>query len=317
VPTFPLLGRKRAFTLIELLVVIAIIAILIGLLVPAVQKVREAAARTQCINNLKQISLATVNCSDTHQGVMPPGIGWYPTDGNRDVTLVPQQGVGGAYGSVFFHILPYIEQDNLFKSSDTGKMSFNNGTIGFEGYNCWNIQGQAVKVYQCPSDPTETDGHNDWGLGVTSYAYNHQIFDVREGSWGKRARFPAKFSDGTSNTIMFTEKYANPSGDSWATNWGGNTWFEWAPKFAADVTGPASKFLVQPTVRYCDATKVTAEAVGGSVNICTVVAATGHSQNINVGMGDGSVRNVSNGVSGLTWWYATTPQGGEVLPPDW
>src|SRR5947209_15947451 len=106
--------RLKAFTLIELLVVIAIIAILIGLLVPAVQKVREAAARVQCINNLKQISLATVNCSDTNSGVMPPGIGWYPTDNDRRYL---SNGAGGAYGSVFFHILPYIEQDNLYKAS--------------------------------------------------------------------------------------------------------------------------------------------------------------------------------------------------------
>src|SRR5579884_2313040 len=97
----------RGFTLIELLVVIAIIAILIALLVPAVQKVREAAARTQCENNLKQLALATHNCNDQFK-VLPPVFGWYPSTNN---------GVsGGGYGTVLFHLLPYIEQQNLYKS---------------------------------------------------------------------------------------------------------------------------------------------------------------------------------------------------------
>src|SRR5262245_32885842 len=100
--------RDRGFTLIELLVVIAIIAILIGLLVPAVQKVREAAARTQCQNNLKQICLATISCADTMRGQLPPGLGLYPS---RNFSA------NNGNGGVLFHILPYIEQGNAYKAS--------------------------------------------------------------------------------------------------------------------------------------------------------------------------------------------------------
>ncbi|MFL5241215.1 MAG: DUF1559 domain-containing protein [Gemmataceae bacterium] len=339
-PKFTLLGRKRGFTLIELLVVIAIIAILIGLLVPAVQKVREAAARVQCINNLKQISLATVNCSDTNSGVMPPGIGWYPTDNDRRFL---SNGDGGAYGSVFFHILPYIEQDNLYKAS-YGPAAFTtwDGMRTASGYNCWNVSADRVKPYECPSDPTLRGGLAASNDAVTSYAYNHKVFDVREGTahssepyppgtagyWGRRARFPATFQDGTSNTIMFAEKYANPY-DDWGyqysdgshtwdhVGWNGNTWIEWAPKFAADVTGPASKFLSQPTPLYCQLTLVVPETgFQGQSDICSVMATSPH-PSINVGMGDGSVRNVSATITGVTWWAAVTPAGGEVLQSDW
>src|SRR5438046_10755611 len=96
--------RRRGFTLIELLVVVAIIAVLIGLLLPAVQKVREAAARIKCANNLKQLGLAAQSYHDANEH-LPPGVGYYPTAAD------------GAFGTYFFHLLPHVEQDNLYPRS--------------------------------------------------------------------------------------------------------------------------------------------------------------------------------------------------------
>jgi prepilin-type N-terminal cleavage/methylation domain-containing protein len=107
-PIMRMFNRWRGFTLIELLVVIAIIAILIGLLLPAVQKVREAAARMSCSNNLKQMALATINCTDTNQGLLPPGDGLYPNT---------SPSANNSYASVFFHILPYLEAGNNYKAT--------------------------------------------------------------------------------------------------------------------------------------------------------------------------------------------------------
>src|SRR5437667_12898132 len=100
--------RMSGFTLIELLVVIAIIAILIGLLLPAVQKVREAAARVQCMDNLKNMSLGTIHEADTYNGKLPPGLGNYP---NRNPAA------NNGQGGVLFHLLPFIEQGNAYKKT--------------------------------------------------------------------------------------------------------------------------------------------------------------------------------------------------------
>jgi prepilin-type N-terminal cleavage/methylation domain-containing protein len=145
-PLLKALRRWRSFTLIELLVVIAIIAVLIGLLLPAVQKVRESAARLQCQNNLKQMSLATINCADVHNGLLPPGDGLYP---------ITHQADNNGMGSVFFHILPYVEQDNAYKKcfqpADPLGTSMGNGN--HPTYQAmWNMLNVNAKFLICPSE---------------------------------------------------------------------------------------------------------------------------------------------------------------------
>ncbi len=135
--------RCRGFTLIELLVVIAIIAILIGLLLPAVQKVREAAARAKCQNGIKQLGLATQNINDTY-GLLPP---FAAPDAVTAITLPGGAPYVGKNYSAMGWYLPFIEQQNIFN-----QMSLN----GYAGGQYF----QAIKLLICPSDTTNANGMN-------------------------------------------------------------------------------------------------------------------------------------------------------------
>jgi prepilin-type N-terminal cleavage/methylation domain-containing protein/prepilin-type processing-associated H-X9-DG protein len=286
----------RGFTLIELLVVIAIIAILIGLLLPAVQKVREAASRMSCSNNMKQISLATIMAADTYSGKLPPSIGLYPSNGS------PAE--GNSDGGIFLHILPFIEQNNLFKASYARpEPSDRNGGLGT--YSQWTapIQNATVKTYVCPSDYTQSAGRN----ARASYGANGQIFKHNY-QWGSIGllKFPTNIPDGTSSTIFYAEKL------SWCNsgNYTDNYWPDWGPIISSsdegDPTGPGA-----PTPQI-------SPRMSGSQAICDGgVASSPHTGGINVALADGSVRFVGSSVSSQTWWFALTPAGGETLGNNW
>lgn len=139
--------RLRAFTLIELLVVIAIIAVLIGLLLPAVQKVREAAARMKCQNNLKQLGLAMHNYHDS-QGTLPPGADVSNPGTTSNNTWCT---TGNVFAPWTVYVLPYIEQDNLFKQF-TLKVRFNDTGFAMIAPNNTSAQQVPVRTFQCPSD---------------------------------------------------------------------------------------------------------------------------------------------------------------------
>jgi prepilin-type N-terminal cleavage/methylation domain-containing protein len=281
---------KRAFTLIELLVVIAIIAILIGLLVPAVQKVRAAAARMSCSNNLHQLGIAVANYEGTYSKV-PPG---WSTNSSQN------------YGSLHYFILPFIEQDNLY-----------NAAAG----NSWNLKNQDVKTYVCPSDGSSWTAHPQGG---TSYAFNTYVFAPAAGFVDENlttGNIVSSMPDGTSNTVIFAERYRY-CGPSWGGHtdpvWAANPFlsntpnggwaipaFGWAntnsgyyPQFGSNVGFP---FQTSPSAANCN----------------WYVTQGAHPGTMMVGLGDGSVRGVSASVSLQTWIWACTPNDGNPLGSNW
>jgi len=312
--------RRRAFTLIELLVVIAIIAILIGLLLPAVQKVREAASRMKCSNNLKQIGLGIHNFASSYQDRIPA-----LTCDERN----PQASAYGAYrGNILISLLPYVEQDALYKVATT--------TAGVSPANTWDpvvtgmpapnqVRCMTISVYQCPSDFTLSSGWSQFQVGSwkgASYGANQQLFGTVRSS-GTNADLPqfsvANIPDGTSNTVGFAEHMAgskdqgNPSGTSCGNLWAypGIDWsWQWTPVIANTRTNGVGVLALIPQA---GSTLSTANPNA----IDKRRANSAHTGQCLVLLMDGSVRGVNTSITATTWANALTPADGNPLGSNW
>jgi prepilin-type N-terminal cleavage/methylation domain-containing protein len=316
---------RKAFTLLELLVVIAIVAVLIGLLLPAVQKVREAAARAQSTNNLKQMALGLHTMADAHNGVMCPG---YTGNSVASPINVPY-----VYQSLFCNLLPYIEQQAFFDLSV--QQAARNEIIS----DIWpNPVKMAVKTYIAPGDPSQSspdpatpDAVFGPGVGypgiyngqsAVSYAANGSVF----GNYyvGPLPNLNGTFTNGTSNTMILLERYAvagqAPDGVPCPRlGYPCGTVHQWDGWWSTSGISQTTLILsaIHPTTLHQAGKTATFQVRPSPSAANEALAQAFSSGGIQVALADGSVRTVSPGVSYTTWVAAGMPDGSAVLGPDW
>jgi prepilin-type N-terminal cleavage/methylation domain-containing protein len=310
--------RRDAFTLIELLVVIAIIAILIALLVPAVQKVREAATRTQCQNNLKQLGLAVHNFHSDHNR-LPPAWWWDPNGpGMCCPTWVSAGGNvgGGMAGSLHFFLLPYLEHADLYTQAQP--------TVGQSASTAQKNAAYQVVVqtFICPADFTSgtwakgngPNTNNSIGprpsMGSCNYPGNVWVFNPLASQNIMQA-----ITDGTSETVIFCEAYQNCNnrgeGPAWA-------WIEpWQGAPAEDVAMFGCGTSGIGSCRDYNQGG-TAFQLSPDLTACTTsTIQTPHPTSMQIGLADGSVRGVTANISTAIWEDVCYPHDGKVMPSAW
>ena len=297
-------SRRQGFTLIGLLVVIAIIAILISLLLPAVQQAREAARRTQCRNNLKQIGLALHNYHDVHN-TFPSG--WIAVDAGAHS---PHEGLNGAGWATM--ILPFIDQGNLYEEFDS--------SLAIEDAANATFRGTLIPSFSCPSDPQpdfweiEEEGSPGTVLAELPIANYVGVFGTPEldGCENAPGSFPVSnagqcvgdgmlyhnssisirdIRDGASNTLFIGERLTNPA-DGWYSTWVGMV-SEGEEAFQR-ILGSADHVPNDPAAHFDD---FSSNHTGGALFV----------------LGDGSVHFVSESIDHDVYQSLVTRSGGEIV----
>jgi prepilin-type N-terminal cleavage/methylation domain-containing protein len=296
---------RRAFTLIELLVVIAIIAILIGLLVPAVQKVRESANMTQCTNNEKQLLLAVHTYADANSGKLPP---------SNFYQIVNTQTGNAAEGSAFYAMLPYYEQGNLFQKY----------TQDIPGPGYLGAEFTALSIHTCPSDPTVINGIGSLSpyYATGNYALNLALFGAN-GTFNIKGAIPpytiGTIPDGTSSTIGIVEASGcfpgfpavNPATGTLLSymTW---HWPAYPNSFGPYWPDPDQLPGQQNYTGLYALPQIQVNPMSANPNLSQCYHPV-----MNIALMDGSVRRVAVGLTQKTWTNALNPADNQPLGSDW